>query len=259
MKKKLIVGYVVVGMYSANMYAKETDSVSPVVSIGVDKSTGNYGLKESTDITYVPLTLKLEGKSASVKLTVPYITISGPSNVVGGIDSSPIVTSKGSTTRRTVSGTGDVVASVSQAMVQNRWYGIDLTGKVKLPTADEKQGLGTGKTDYAVQVDGYRTSAPYTVFSSLGYRIMGQPDGVKFNNVPYASLGSLYHVNKNTSIGFALDYRQSVVDGKDPQKELSILGSYSLTQQTKLQAYYVMGQGNSSPNTAAGVLLNVRF
>ena len=42
--------------------------------------------------------------------------------------------------------------------------GMDLTGKLKLPTADESKGLGTGRPDFAFLVDLYRTFDRVTGF-----------------------------------------------------------------------------------------------
>ena len=50
---------------------------------------------------------------------------------------------------------------------------VDFTGRIKLPTASESKGLGSGKTDFAVQVNVDKNfNGPY-VSSGLGYKILG--------------------------------------------------------------------------------------
>ena len=236
-----------------------SDDQRLTLSTGFDRSSGKYGSDQSTDITYVPFALKYEGKSATLKLTVPYLRITGPANVVGGIDSSPIVVANGNAPRRTVSGLGDAVVSVGTPVYSSRTAVIDLVGKVKLPTADENKGLGTGKADYAVQVDGFRTFQKTSVFSTLGYRVMGDPDGINFRNVPYGSLGALYKVSNGVSVGAAFDTKRAVIAGRDPQKEFSLLGSFAIDTNTKLQGYLVKGQGNSSPDYSVGAVISQAF
>ena len=58
---------------------------------------------------------------------------------------------------------------------------------------------GSGETDYAVQanVDKY-FGAPY-VSVGLGYKWLGEPNGVSYDNVVYSSLGGGYKFSKDTS------------------------------------------------------------
>ncbi len=233
------------------------DSLPLTLSTGFDYSTGKYGQTVSTDITYIPIILKYEAsRDVSIKVTVPYLKITGPANVIGGIDSSPIVTRNAATQRRSASGLGDVVLSTSYALSATKTSAIDLIGKVKVPTADDTKGLGTGKTDYAVQLDGFSVDGPWNVFGSAGYRFMGSPAGVSFNNVPYYSIGSSYNLSPETSLGVAYDYRRPVVSGRDAQQELSLLGIYKIDRDLKLQGYYVAGRSNTSPDKAVGLVIS---
>src|SRR5574340_452644 len=52
-------------------------------------------------------------------------------------------------------------------------FGIDLTGKVKLNTADF--GLHRGRNDYAAQADAYQSFDNFTALGSLGYKFLGNP------------------------------------------------------------------------------------
>ncbi len=94
---------------TANSVAQGADGLS-TLSVGTDYSTGNYGLSDSTRVFYVPVTAKHEAGRWALKLVVPYIRITGPSNVVGALENQ-VVLPNGSFARRTESGLGDVVAS----------------------------------------------------------------------------------------------------------------------------------------------------
>src|SRR5215467_11554119 len=55
------------------------------VGTGFDYSSGNYGTSETTDIVSVPVFGKYEYGRWLFRLTVPYIRISGPGNVLPGV------------------------------------------------------------------------------------------------------------------------------------------------------------------------------
>src|SRR5258708_5907659 len=125
---------------------------------GVNYSTGKYGTSAETKIVSVPFNVRYDTDLWTFKLTVPYLSVTGPANVIPGVGS---FDSSGRPRRRafagttTESGLGDTVASATY----NAYYdstskrGLDLTGRLKLPTAEADKGLGTGSTDESEQVD----------------------------------------------------------------------------------------------------------
>lgn len=224
------------------------------VSIGADQSSGKFGGTQKTDITYVPLTLKMENADTVLKLTVPHITIDGPSNIIGGTGT-PIVTRGGQTnTRRSASGLGDVVASLGVNLGRNpAGYGVDLVGKIKFPTADEKKGLGTGETDYFVQLDGYAQSGKVTYFGTVGYKKMGDTPTIDFRDTTYGSVGLGVSLNKKAQVGLIYDQRQASVAGIQGQREVTLFISRQIDKDLRLQAYAVGGLTDSSIDQALGL------
>lgn len=53
------------------------------VGTAADFTTGNYGGTAATDIWYVPFTARYDKGRASFRVTVPYVEITGPGNVLG--------------------------------------------------------------------------------------------------------------------------------------------------------------------------------
>ena len=53
------------------------------LSAGTNFTSGNYGGTTSTDIWYVPFTARYRTNRSLFRLTVPYISITGPGNVIG--------------------------------------------------------------------------------------------------------------------------------------------------------------------------------
>ena len=227
-------------------------SAETTVSVGVDYSTGDYGGNESTDILYVPVILKYETGAWIGKLTIPYIRITGPGEVI------PDIGRVGSTTtpRTTEQGLGDVVASLTRALYSGDRLLLDATGKVKFATADEDRFLGTGENDYSAQFDAYVPAGKLTPLASLGYRVLGDPPGIELDNVFYASAGFTYAVNDGLNAGAIFDFRERSSERRDPRRELLLFASQKLQPGWRIQGYAVRGFSDDSPDWGAGAILS---
>jgi hypothetical protein len=161
----------------------------------------------------------------------------------------------------TESGLGDVIAAGTYSIVDDRdaRFLLDVTGKVKIPTADEKKGLGTGQFDYALQVDAYKSVGAFTALAGLGYRWLGDPPGIDFRNVWYGTLGATYRVQKGLSAGVTLDYREAALSTTQEQMELTPFISWRFAEQYKLQAYGVIGLKDGSPAWGLGTMIYRTF
>ena len=252
MKKSLIL---IAFAFSVQAHA---DEPKLSFSTGIDYSTGKYGQAEKTDITYVPFNAKLETGRWTFKATVPYIEISGPANVA---PDSRVVLAGVRPVRSRESGLGDVVLGGSYNVVTNtqRQYYVDLGGKVKLPTADEKRGLGTGKTDYAVYTDVYKTQGNLTWLGTVGYKVFGDPAGVNLNNVFYGSAGMSYKLSRQDSVGLVVDLREKTTPTTQGLREYSLFYAHKFNDTYKLQTYLVTGDTTSSVDLGAGAVLAVSW
>ena len=228
------------------------------LSLGADYTKGNYGQSESTEILNVPITAKYETGRWVYKLVLPYIRITGPGNVVGA----DRVTLPGQAAgQRTESGLGDVIGSVAYGVLSGADVPVflDLTGKIKFGTADENRGLGTGKTDYSLQLDAYQAYGRFTPFATLGYRWYGDPEGFDLINVYYGSLGLSYRISPSTSAGLAYDARNRIVEGGARVREATGFVSYKFSPAWKLQLYAIKGYADASPDKGGGAVLAYSF
>ena len=228
--------------------------------VGAEHSSGKYGGTQTTDILYVPFFGKHETGPWAFRLTVPFIRITGPGNVVGaGADR--VTLPGGSATRRTKSGLGDIGGSAFYNVVKERnaSFGLDLGAKVKLGTADKDKGLGTGATAYAVQADLFKPFGALTTFGSLGYRHYGNFPGLDERNVFYESIGGSYRVSSETSAGLAYDYRPRITVGGSPISEATAFVPQRLSRDLKMQLYAVKGFSDGSPDFGLGVVFSYRY
>lgn len=220
---------------------------------GLHYSSGDYGTTTTTTITTLAGTAAYEKGPWILKGWLPYLNVSGDSAVVPGIGHV-----RGKASRSTSeSGLGDIVLSATYAAYYDpsSTFGLDLTAKLKLATADENRGLGTGEHDMIFLVDIYRTFGRWTGFGGIGYHILGDPPGFPLDNVLSANLGASYKLDERDSVGVSLDGRERVAAGTSPQRELTGFFIRKLDRLWKAQLYALIGLANGSPDYGFGLSL----
>jgi hypothetical protein len=253
----------------ALMLAPALAAVATVVSAAgqisvtgeADYLTGKYGGTLATDVTYVPVIVKYDDWPLSLKLTLPYIRITGPGNVIGA-DRITFAQNNNVVTRSTAEGLGDVIASGTYNLHYDdaAKFGYSVSGIVKFGTADAAKGLGTGKNDYALQADAYKTYANgILVFGGAGYKLLGSPDGNPLSDIWYASLGAGYNFTQATSAGLVFNFRQSPSLGGEAAREYTAYLSHQITPKTKMLGYVIKGNSDGSPDWGGGMQLTYSF
>ncbi len=254
------------------------------LSVAYYLSSGDYGLDTNTDTKYVPVSLDYYHGPWSFNLTVPYVRISGFGTVtmgpsgpiqvshtpgggmfgVAGAGFSPMG-SRGTTaatttttttlTKVTESGIGDVSAAVGYSFLPIAADGliIEVNGRVKFPTADEKKGLGTGESDYSAQVYLSKPFGALTPFVTAGYTITGDSDRIDYNNVFYSSIGAAYSLTDAVSVKASYDYRQKATDDADDAEEASIFLSWRMNDTWSATFSGSTGFTDASPDWSGGL------
>lgn len=263
------------------------------LGVGFNYSTGKYGESTSTDILSVPVTAKYEMETLTLKLVVPYISISGPGGVIPGMGAlaagihgfgrpasfgapgrplgePPGLSPDGPPGRRrsavgssdtaTNAGLGDLVASADHEFYSAGALTLDVVGKVKFGTADSSKGLGSGQNDYSLQLDiGYQFPRKTYLFATTGYKLVGAPEGVSVNNVVYGTLGFSQPLSAATSAGVMLNYAQSALVGGSNLTDITLFASNKLSRNTKVQASLLKGLADGSPDFGIGATISEYF
>lgn len=237
-----------------------------IFSTGYDYSSGKFNLPANTNISYIPYSLKYTEGNVSFRASSGYITFASPRNVVTAIDGAPLVTDVELTDderRRNSrkSGFGDIYLSGTYS-IENPYSNdlfIDLTGRVKIPTANENRGLGTGKVDYSVQVDVAYLYGNFMPFGTLGYRFVGKTALYDLQNSFYASIGLAYYLTYDTSIGVSYDYRESATPGFNSPKEIFAYTDVQLNDHWGINLYGVVGLNNVTTDYGLGTQLRYKF
>ncbi len=226
------------------------------LTMGTEYTSGKYGSQDKTEIWYVPIMAKYAVGPCLLKVTIPYLRISGPGNTTA--HNIPLANK---TTQRTASGPGDIIAGISYALYENTASGVmfDLTGNIKFATADKDQGLGTGENDYAILGDLSKQVGKWGIFTGLGWKIMGSPPDLNLHDTWYGSTGLTYKIASQTTGGLVYDYRGEVVDGGAKVSEATVFVSQRISPNSKIQCYFVKGFSSASADMGGGVALSLQF
>jgi len=218
---------------------------------GIDYSKGNYGTGSETKILSIPFMARYDNDPWKLKLTVPYLRVTGQGDVIPGVGR----TGRGQRGETTESGIGDTVLAATYGVLyepQSK-FGLDLTAKLKLPTGDENRGLGTGSVDETLQAELYKSIDRFTVFGTFGYTFFGRSDVVELKNAAHAEVGASTRLNATDSVGASLYGRERVVEGGSPQRELTFFWNRRVAKAQRLQAYFLLGLADGSPDVGLGV------
>lgn len=229
------------------------------LSAGAEYSSGDYGGSGDVRELYVPVRVGVDVDRFSASVTVPYLWVRAPSGtIITGPGGTPVY---GSGSSRDESGIGDVVLA---GTVRDVWHSqrgdtvVDLSGRIKLGTADENKGLGTGKTDYAVRGEVYRFLGPWTLLAAPGYRLRGDPSAFSLDNQWLFTTGVSRRVGNDTRIGLLYDFQTAAIDHADDVHELSLHLSQRLSGGWSVRGYTFAGLTDSSPDWGIGMAFEVK-
>jgi hypothetical protein len=242
------------------------------LGVGVDYSSGDYGSETTTKILSVPLSAKYATGDWIFRASLPWVRVDGDANVVPGLgsvdNSNPSGRGRGNgnnggdptaPTTGTTSGIGDLRLSATYAIPMQGAWGVDLTGNVKIATADEDKGLGTGANDYGAAVDVYRSLGDATtLFGGVGYTVLGDSDFIEVDSVFNGNVGFSRKFGDN-SAGLVYDYRQPTSEDADDRSEITGFLSFPTSETSKMQLYALTGLTDGSPDWGAGVNFTAGF
>jgi len=218
-------------------------------SIGVDYSRGDYGEPDDTDFLSVPVAIKLEWEPITFRASISFLYKDGVDDVIPGIGGAgeDAATS-------TEAGVGDVVTSLAYTYYPDRKFVpiVDLITKVKIPTASEGKGLGTGKTDVTLQAEFTEVFGPFSIFGGGGYRFKG---GSQYDDIIVAGGGFGLRFSRSFSAGVAYDFREAATGSADDVHELVPYMTIRLSERTRLGPYGIIGLSDGSPDYGGGLTL----
>lgn len=201
--------------------------------VGFDFSRGDYGDPVTTNSLAIPFSLMLELEPITFRLSLPYSLADGfEKNLSDGNGSDA----------------GDLTTSFTYTYYPSAKAlpVLDLTTKVKIPTANDK--LGTGKTDVTLQLELSKSLGRLSGFGSFGYRFK---EGF-YRDIVLASLGAGFRVSRSFSMGVAYDYREASVRWSKDYHEISPNLSIRSGEHLRFGPYGVVGLSEPAPTWGLG-------
>lgn len=223
------------------------------IGTGFDYSRGGYGFAIDTEVFSVPLNIGYERGSWRLNANLSYLTIKGPATVVGGSGTlRPTASSE--------SGFGDIYlgATYHFGPVAGQ-LNLDATARVKLATAAEDRGLGTGANDYYGELTAFETFGNVTPFATVGYRTLGDTALYQLSNGAYVTGGAHFRVSPRSVISTLINWRQPIVQGGDRSVDATVMFTHDVNANWRLVAYVLKGFTDGSPDLGTGLQLNYHF
>jgi len=161
------------------------------------------------------------------------------------------------TADRKESGIGDASIALTyslDALGDSPAY-VDFTGRVRLPTGSEEDGLGVGATDYFALTELGWDGEAGGAFVSAGRRFLGSVDDFERVDGWQASVGGWINVSDAAVVGAYYDWRDSSSrDGEDPSS-LEAYVSWRLNDAWKIEVNGGVGLTDASADYTAGLTL----
>jgi hypothetical protein len=160
-------------------------------------------------------------------------------------------------------GPGDTVLRTRLFLVEDQGPGTSTPSitpffRLKLPTAPEQRGLGTGKTDYGFGVEWDKDLGSAFIFGDLGYTVVGKIPGLGLRDRPVASIGVGKQLSDAVTVSSMLDWRRSIVAGTPDATDLVGVLSCRVGS-TTISPNAFVGLTDGSPDFGLGVQIRFRF
>lgn len=237
-------------MSSAAPFAQAAGRLSFIA--GAEWSQGDYGQPADTTVFYEFLAARYTTAPWSFRVTVPFLQVDGPASVVDDE-----VEAIGAS--RSVSGIGDVSFSTTYTVSwkPQKLY-LDLIGRVRFPTGEDDDGLGSGETDYVALASLTKDFEALTLHADAGRRFLGGSAVRPRRDGWILSAGASTPIAGRTEIGASVDWREAAFEtGTDPA-EVSAYVRFDVAEDLRMNVYAFAGLSDGSPDGGAGVTLTWR-
>lgn len=212
------------------------ESADQYVDLSYSYSQGDFDTGQKTKLSQMQVTYGQVRDAYDFSIAIPYLFLSDSFGNESGLGD---ITLQAGMSLSGTSGSADTVyASVS----------------VKLPTADETKGLGTGETDYGGFLNYTHDFASLSLSIMGGYIVTGDSKSQSYKDIMVYGLG----VSKMVAPWYvyaSLDGRQQTLATGDDPLELSAGLFYQLKQAQFIKVEGFIGLSNSSPDS--GIMLGI--
>jgi hypothetical protein len=227
--------------------------------MGIGYDQGDFGTGETSRAAYLPVSVRFAASrfDLTVSSSLARIDTSEGVRLINGM---PTQTGEGVPLEE--SGVGDTIIRSRFFVWENAESELPSVTpfvRVKVPTAREELGLGTGKTDVGVGIELDKRLHQFFVFGDVGYTVVGKVSGLDLRNRKAAGFGVGKELSESTTISGMLDWRSAIVAGNPNPAEFTGVLSYKLSSTVTLSPNGFVGLTSGSSDFGAGLQMSFRF
>lgn len=258
--KKPMAGFLMLFLFAAcNTFVRAQDGWT--LSTSLQYSSGSYQLNNSNKIIYLYGGAGYQTGKWSFNISVPLVAQSAGG--VGQVGGMMLPNGNGSNSSGSMMGNngggmmgGNPTSMNNQSMSpfghvglgdfylygsynlyedQSLLFSFTLNSFVKFPTANNSQGLGTGKFDYGVSTTIRQTIKTFLTFVDLGYIEIGNPASINYKNPFSLGLGIGRSFDEgNYSLLLYYQAYTKIIEGYDAPRLLSLGFNYKINPELTL-------------------------
>lgn len=268
-------------MWTIATYPQECHSEEYLYDFEVSPSftSGDYGTDDDVNVFYLPFIFNFyPSQKVRGTVVVPWVyqssthitfaggmdhhsfqTVEDSRDSAGGMDHHGFQAVEDS--RDSASGLGDIKLQGEYAFLLEPMdrFNFLLEGTVKLPTASESKGLGTGETDVGLAAElGWTVNQVY-YFGRLGYTVVGEPSGKNFDNPFLYEGGISLSINPHFYLTLSLEGSTSIDEDLDDPLEGVLSWDYQMEADLNLNGFLLLGFSDGSPDYGLGIGFSKRL
>jgi hypothetical protein len=260
------------------------------IGFNASYSSGNFGTDTTSQFLYAPWSIRRLFRDGDVSLVIPFVALTsdGTTTLVGGqptqtrpesclsnsgsgkVEDRPECQaflnggSTGSSQRKTVTnaGLGDIILKGRYYAIEEKDYVplIALTARMKFPTADESQGLGTGAFDHGYGIElSKMLGEKWIAFLDGGYNFIGDPDGRELQNQYWFDVGGGHYFIKDLLVSVYYEEYRSLVASLVNIRDVFFAFNYRASAEWRFNGGVMVGVSNGAPDYSLSLGTSYRF
>ena len=212
------------------------------LGIGYFYSEGQYQNSDALTLISLPMFLKIQSGLTSVKISSSFSHVEREDHTTSNTTDSK--------------GLGNTYISAKQLFKAPALiHYIDVEGKIKTPTANTTDGLGTDGYDFKLSTTAYYKISKNWLTASMAYQWRDN----ELRNTFSTTFGASHTLSKIFNAGMILDYEQATQDISKDILESVIYVTWKAHKKTKYTFYAIKGFEDQKLDWASGLQISYHW